>query len=323
MFIINDHLDLEDLFSISIKKYVYPIDLPAFLGQAPPGYVKWLPIVKWFRNDYEKKVQYFDNFYQEFYDRLHGMNCVGKCPVKEWSSINYSIRYIISEYPRNDPENFNAPIKIDKLVCRIDHQPDNAKSSDGKRIDWSILSSTNDQHVYKNYLDSLGVKIVCLGERSILCYRVIFASTLTRFYRFWYLDPSRSSFAVLSWCKIAYAYNIQESMELIPYPKVLVILMDETPDLEEIIDIFRIFNFMDTEAWIFPIEIEYGRINFSSQAEFSRAILKRKATEIKKEETDVISELSVSQEKSKSLDKNNIKKKRIIKRRSIVLVTMI
>jgi hypothetical protein len=102
-------------------------------------------------------------------------------------------------------------------------------------------------------------------------------------------------------------------MELIPYPKILVILMDECPDLEEIIDIFRVFNFMDTEAWIFPLEIEYGRINFSSQAEFSRAILKRKAVEIKKEEKDVISELSVSQEKSKSLDKNNIKKKRIIK----------
>jgi hypothetical protein len=98
-------------------------------------------------------------------------------------------------------------------------------------------------------------------------------------------------------------------MELIPYPKILVILMDEIPDLEEIIDIFRVFNFMDTEAWIFPLEIEYGRINFSSQAEFSRAILKKKAIEIKKEDKD-ISELSVSQEKSKSLDRNNNKKKK-------------
>jgi hypothetical protein len=102
-------------------------------------------------------------------------------------------------------------------------------------------------------------------------------------------------------------------MELIPYPKILIILMDDVPDLEEILDIFRIFNFMDTEAWIFPLEIQYGKINFSSQADFSRAILKKKADEIKKEETSVISELSISQEKSKSLDKNNTKNKRTIK----------
>jgi hypothetical protein len=197
-------------------------------------------------------------------------------------------------------------------VCRIDQHPDNKKQRDGKRIDVSVLSSIKDSHVYKNYLDSLGVKIVVL-DNSILCYKVLFASTLTRFYRFWYLDPSGSSFAVLSWCKIAYAYNIEESMELIPYPKITVILMDDEPDLDEILDIFRIFNFMDTEAWLFPLEIQYGKINFASQADLNRVIMEKKAKEIKEEEKDIISELSISQEKSKSLNKNNKKKKKVSK----------
>jgi hypothetical protein len=70
---------------------------------------------------------------------------------------------------------------------------------------------------------------------------------------------------------------------------------------------------MDTEAWLFPLEIQYGKINFSSQADLSRAILKKKAEEIKKEEKDIISELSISQEKSKSFDKNNKKKKKVNK----------
>jgi hypothetical protein len=59
-------------------------------------------------------------------------------------------------------------------------------------------------------------------------------------------------------------------------------------DLKEIIDIFRIFQFIDVEAWIFPLEIAFEDIDFMSQAEKKLYLLKEKAKEIKVEETKII-----------------------------------
>jgi hypothetical protein len=42
----------------------------------------------------------------------------------------------------------------------------------------------------------------------------------------------------------------------IPFPKVIIIAFHASPDLEEVIDIFRIFQFIYVKAWNFPLELE-------------------------------------------------------------------
>jgi hypothetical protein len=56
MFYIDDYLELEGLFSVDIKRYMYPVDLPAFLKPSPPFYIKWLSIVKWFNIKAQKMM---------------------------------------------------------------------------------------------------------------------------------------------------------------------------------------------------------------------------------------------------------------------------
>jgi hypothetical protein len=90
------------------------------------------------------------------------------------------------------------------------------------------------------------------------------------------------------WCKILYAYIFLDSVSNVPFPKVLIITLHDSPDLEEVIDIFRIFQFMDVEAWIFPLEIEFKDINFMNQADKKLYLLKEKTKEIKVEESEII-----------------------------------
>jgi hypothetical protein len=79
---IDDHLELEELLALDIKRFIYPVDLPAFLGPPPPSYVKWLPIVKWF-NIKSKKLRYYDNFDSKFKERIERMNYFSNNPNKE------------------------------------------------------------------------------------------------------------------------------------------------------------------------------------------------------------------------------------------------
>jgi hypothetical protein len=38
MFYIEDYLDLNELLALSVIRFIYPVDLPAFLGPPPPSY---------------------------------------------------------------------------------------------------------------------------------------------------------------------------------------------------------------------------------------------------------------------------------------------
>jgi hypothetical protein len=120
MFYIDDYLELEELFSLDIKRYIYPVDLPVFLGPPSRSYVKWFLIVKWF-NIRGQKLRYYDDLNSEFKDNIERLYYFPNNPNKEWSYTSSNNFYSISNFQplRNPDFHFKFIKYIWSLIIRL------------------------------------------------------------------------------------------------------------------------------------------------------------------------------------------------------------
>jgi hypothetical protein len=183
-----EEIDPDRLLRFDVSIVIPPKHLPSHLGPAPVNYDKeaWTPILKYFTDKNEREYTIFEDFISRFIYYLRIDNTEME-PEGNWYSSIKPVKYLIEIHTRGilRSEVVSAKcIEIDKYIYRIFHNKQEGevfKLQDSNRI----LSITIDS-ILNESLESIEIHFVKIDDKSILFYRILFISTLTRFYRFFY-----------------------------------------------------------------------------------------------------------------------------------------
>jgi hypothetical protein len=202
------------ILSFDTTSVLPPEHLPASLGPAPENYDKqaWITIAKSYLDSKGKSFCIFDDFISKFIEHLelNNINLIVENP--SYSTIK-PIEYWIEIHSKSTKTS-DRHLLFHRHIFRNLHNREEGEYIDLQ--DCVKISNARIDNIFFEFLSLIGIHFIRMGEGSVLFYRILFVSALTRFYRFFYFVPSKARVSITTWVKIVYGYEFRNPKFCLP-----------------------------------------------------------------------------------------------------------
>jgi hypothetical protein len=255
-----------------------PKFLPALLGAAPPDFKSkaWKPVVKYYKHDDGGKE--YNMFEEEFMFRFEHYLLMENIDVtlnpnmtKETKEVEYLIEIYGGKSILDPKVEISKILKFKKFVFRVYH---NLRAGEVIKLGGSkrILQFTNGG-IFSEQLNSMNINFVKIDDKYKLFFKVLFTSTITRFFRLFYFLVEDNEVSISTWVRVIYAYEFNELDFGLPLWQFIKFTFKEDPCFGEMYDIFKVFQIIDNLGWRFPLEFQRDVQVYASQADKMRQII--------------------------------------------------
>jgi hypothetical protein len=186
-----------------------PKYLPAIKGLPPDDYIPWSPCMKILKDDNGDIYNLLDRhkFARKFFESLMAESVKAEVPLG-WFKADLKVEYVINLINVDNDPNTEITFKGSwvKSIYRKYHNQTEHESlqlQDSARI---ISIGTNP--LLAERLLPLGYNFIDPDQYSMLFFRLLYVSGLSRFYRLFHLKVFLDkTILITSWVKIIYAYD--------------------------------------------------------------------------------------------------------------------
>jgi hypothetical protein len=198
----NRYVDKDFLLSWDARYNLPPKHLPVLSRKAPYNYEAevWKLLMKKFADDKGEKYTMFDRFATNFITYLNNESVELEVP-RGWFAAHKEAVYSVIIYHQgtffhSEPiESIEA--KIHKFYYRSYHHQNKQEVILLQEI--HRIRSININSALNEKLESMGIYFMRTHDNALVFYRILFTSSLTKFYRFFYLSYVDDDVAVSKW----------------------------------------------------------------------------------------------------------------------------
>jgi hypothetical protein len=312
--------DPEHPLAWDLRFIIPPQYLPAEKGEPPDDYIPWSPCMKLLKDDNGDDYNLLERrkFAIKFFKLLSAESIKAEVPLG-WFKTDLRVDYVMDIISFDDESDVDSEISFmsgwTKTIYRKYH---NQKVNEILQLqDSARIISIGTNPLLAERLIPLGYYFVDPDQYSMLFFRLLYISGFSRFYRLFYFKAFiDKTVLIISWVKIIYAYDYFDSDFTCPLKYFFRLKISRDICFEELFDIFKVTNTLDSEGWLFPLE--FDRQNLLVVNEYERLKLIKVA--MRKAQGNPISpspdfaiygedEEALELEKSMEIDKPNNTKK--------------